>query len=98
MTSVTAPPALHHPRRARMGVVRLWARRGVQWIVLLILAAWTLFPILMTLSVSLKTRAGVATDPGLIPGNPTLDGYLSVIQQQGFKGAFLNSVLVGIGT
>jgi ABC-type glycerol-3-phosphate transport system permease component len=34
----------------------------------------------------------------LIPSNPTLDGYRSVIEQEGFRGAFVNTVLVGLGT
>jgi ABC-type glycerol-3-phosphate transport system permease component len=52
----------------------------------------------MTLSISFKTRADVSADPGLIPSDPTLDGYRSVIEQQGFQGAFINSVVVGLGT
>ena len=62
------------------------------------LAVWTIFPILMTVSISFKTRADVAAQPGLIPRNPTWQGYLSVIQQDGFQGAFVNSVVVGLGT
>lgn len=62
------------------------------------LTVWTVFPLLMTLSISFKSRADVSADPGLIPSNPTLDGYRSVIGQQGFQGAFVNSVLVGLGT
>jgi ABC-type glycerol-3-phosphate transport system permease component len=68
------------------------------WIPLIVLAVWTIFPILMTLSISFKTRADVSADPGLIPSDPTLDGYRSVIEQQGFQGAFINSVVVGLGT
>ena len=99
MTSIAAEPSSRDETvRARINAMKLWARRSIRWIVLLILAVWTTFPILMTLSVSLKTRAAVGTDPGLIPSNPTLKGYAGVIAQQGFKGAFLNSVLVGFGT
>lgn len=99
MTSIAAAPSSRDETlRARINVMKLWARRSIRWIVLLILAVWTTFPLLMTLSVSLKTRAAVGTDPGLIPSNPTLEAYAGVIAQQGFKGAFLNSVLVGFGT
>lgn len=99
MTSTTTRlPSRDEALRERISVMKLWARRSAGWFVLTVLAAWTIFPILMTLSTSLKSRAAVATDPGLIPSNPTLDGYLSVLSQQGFKGAFLNSVLVGFGT
>jgi ABC-type glycerol-3-phosphate transport system permease component len=99
VTSIAAEPSSRDETlRARINVMKLWARRSIGWIVLLILAVWTTFPLLMTLSVSLKTRAAVGTDPGLIPSNPTLGAYAGVIAQQGFKGAFLNSVLVGFGT
>jgi ABC-type glycerol-3-phosphate transport system permease component len=52
----------------------------------------------MTLSISFKTKADVSADPGLIPANPTLDGYRSVLERQGFQDAFINSMVVGIGT
>ncbi len=99
MTSIAAPlPSREDALRKFKAVLRLWGRRSVRWIVLMILAFWTVFPIVMTLSISFKTRAAVAADPSLIPLSPTLDGYRSVIAQQGFKGAFLNSVIVGFGT
>ena len=83
------------------GSSALWRRRLRRFMVsipLLILAVWTIYPILMTLSISFKTRADVSADPGLIPSNPTLDGYRSVIEQEGFRGAFVNTVIVGLGT
>lgn len=78
--------------------VKRWLRAIGVAIPLIVLAVWTIFPILMTLSISFKTRAAVSADPGLIPSNPTLEGYRSVIEQQGFQGAFVNSVVVGLGT
>ena len=65
---------------------------------LIALVVWTVLPVLMTLSVSFKTRPDVFANPELIPRNPTLDGYQSVIDRQGFRGAFVNSVVVGLGT
>jgi ABC-type glycerol-3-phosphate transport system permease component len=62
------------------------------------LLVWTILPILMTLSISFKTRADVFAAPQLIPAEPTLDAYRSVIDRQGFRGAFVNSVVVGLGT
>jgi ABC-type glycerol-3-phosphate transport system permease component len=62
------------------------------------LAVWTIYPLLMTLSISFKTRADVSADPGLIPTDPTFDGYRSVLERQGFQDAFINSVVVGLGT
>ena len=86
---------------SRVNSLAVWRRRLRRLVVsipLLILAVWTIYPILMTLSISFKTKADVSADPGLIPFNPTLDGYRSVIEQEGFRGAFLNTVLVGLGT
>jgi ABC-type glycerol-3-phosphate transport system permease component len=100
MTTRTHPDVQPQDRRANLslaGVKRRLRPIGV-WIPLIVLAVWTIFPILMTLSISFKTRADVSADPGLIPSDPTLDGYRSVIEQQGFQGAFINSVVVGLGT
>ena len=86
---------------SRVNSLAVWRRRLRRLVVsipLLILAVWTIYPILMTLSISFKTKADVSAEPGLIPFNPTLDGYRSVIEQEGFRGAFLNTVLVGLGT
>ncbi|HEX5696637.1 MAG TPA: carbohydrate ABC transporter permease [Acidimicrobiia bacterium] len=85
----TTPPS---PRLKR------WLRRIAVGIPLLFLAVWTIYPVLMTLSISFKTRADVSADPGLIPSNPTLDGYRSVLERQGFQDAFVNSMVVGLGT
>jgi ABC-type glycerol-3-phosphate transport system permease component len=85
----------------RVNTLAVWRRRLRRLVVsipLLILAVWTIYPILMTLSISFKTKADVSADPGLIPSSPTLDGYRSVIEQEGFRGAFVNTVLVGLGT
>lgn len=79
-------------------VVKQWLRRLGIWIPLIALMIWTVFPILMTLSISFKTPAAVSADPGLIPSDPTLGGYRSVLERQGFRSAFVNSVVVGLGT
>ncbi len=78
--------------------VKAWLRKVGVWIPLTALAVWTVYPLLMTLSISFKSRADVSADPGLIPSNPTLDGYRSVIDRQGFQDAFINSMVVGLGT
>src|SRR5918999_800043 len=77
---------------------REWVRRVLVWLPLALLLIWTVLPILMTLSISFKTRADVFAAPQLIPPEPTLDAYRSVIDRQGFRGAFVNSVVVGLGT
>lgn len=65
---------------------------------LLLLLLWTIVPFLVTLSVSLKTRGEVFADPGLIPDNATVEAYREVFARQGFRDAFINSVIVGAGT
>jgi ABC-type glycerol-3-phosphate transport system permease component len=59
---------------------------------------WTILPILITLSISFKIPGEVYSAPQLIPANPTLDAYREILARQGFKGAFVNSVVVGLGT
>jgi len=84
------------PKMPNIG--RRWVRTVLVSLPLIALLVWTVLPILMTLSVSFKTRADVFATPGLIPSNPTLEAYQSVIDRQGFRGAFVNSVVVGLGT
>ena len=74
------------------------ARRLSIWIPLAALAVWTVLPLLITLSVSLKTRGAVFADPQLIPSDPTLNAYREVITRPGFRGAFFNSLFVGVST
>lgn len=73
-------------------------RAFVTWIPLALLVAWTIGPLLVTLSVSFKTRGEVFAFPSLIPQHPTLDAYREVLERPGFRGGFVNSILVGIGT
>jgi ABC-type glycerol-3-phosphate transport system permease component len=98
--STTMPTTVVSERPAAPPGVRMkrWLRRIAIWIPLLALAVWTIYPLLMTLSISFKSRADVSADPGLIPANPTLDGYRSVLERQGFQDAFVNSMVVGLGT
>lgn len=89
---------------------KAWKRRGWKawllhylkripvWIPLVVLVVWTVGPILMTMSISLKVPPEVYSDPSLIPSNPTLSAYSEVINRQGFQGAFINSLVVGFGT
>ena len=97
-TSSAATTPTRRPRTALGPRVKWWLRKIGLWIPLGALVVWTVYPLLLTLSISFKSRADVSADPGLIPSNPTLDGYRSVIDRQGFQDAFLNSVVVGLGT
>ena len=95
MAPTVVPQRPTTPLTLRM---KRWLRRIGIGIPLLALAVWTIYPLLMTLSISFKTRADVSADPGLIPTDPTLDGYRSVLERQGFQDAFINSMVVGLGT
>ncbi|MGH8948051.1 MAG: carbohydrate ABC transporter permease, partial [Acidimicrobiia bacterium] len=99
--SITAPSTVAPERRPvgpRGAKIGRWLRRIAIWVPLAALALWTIYPLLMTLSISFKTKADVSADPGLIPSDPTLDGYRSVLERQGFQDAFVNSMVVGLGT
>jgi ABC-type glycerol-3-phosphate transport system permease component len=93
------PPA--KSRRAAGGpgaVAWSWVKRAALWVPLVALILWTFMPFLITLSVSLKSQGEVYSNFGLIPNEITIDAYRRVIDRPGFQGAFINSVVVGIGT
>lgn len=86
------------PPRAVGSRMRNLVRNVLISIPLIGLVVWTLTPFLVTLSVSLKERAEVFADPGLIPSSPGLDAYGQVLASQSFITSFLNSLIVGVGT
>lgn len=73
-------------------------RRLVVGLPLVLLTLWTLIPFLVTLSVSFKTKIETFANLNLIPGDPTIAGYKEVLTDPNFLSAFMNSVIVGIGT
>jgi ABC-type glycerol-3-phosphate transport system permease component len=87
------PPAKKRRKSPLYYLRKIWV-----WVPLAALALWTIGPVLITISISLKTRGAVFADPGLIPADPTLEAYRDVITRPGFREAFLNSVIVGFGT
>lgn len=98
MTTRVASRSGRRPINPVLAKVGQLLRRVWVWVPLAALAIWTVGPILITLSISFKTRGAVFADPSLIPQDPTLDAYRSVITRPGFREAFFNSVVVGIGT
>jgi putative chitobiose transport system permease protein len=84
------------------GARRTRTRRGVEaalWYALLVLlAAITVFPFLWMLLTSLKgpTDPIFSVPPQLVPGNPTLDNYATVLEQLPIARFFLNSVVVAV--
>jgi ABC-type glycerol-3-phosphate transport system permease component len=97
--TTTVPPKVPTERRQAgpSGFGRV-LRQILLWIPLIILVLWTLVPFFITVMISLKTRGEVFGDPSVLPNDPSLDAYREVIERPGFRGAFLNSVLVGFGT
>ncbi len=73
-------------------------RKSLVYIPLILLVLWTFVPFLVTLGISLKTRGEVFAQPDLLPDNPSLAAYREIISRPGFRGAFLNSMVVGFGT
>lgn len=95
------------PRAPQDGSQRFYelfhaARRGVRerayWIPLLILFFWTVAPLLIAFSVSLKAPAEVFSAPSLIPANPSFDSYARTLARPGFRTTFANSTVVAFGT
>lgn len=89
-----APPSRPSPSHRFVEALR---RRWL-WIPVTILVIWTVAPLLIAISVSLKERAEVFATPQLIPDSPTIDAYIRTISRPGFRVAFANSVIVGLGT
>src|SRR5579884_4443486 len=75
-------------------------QRYLQLAVLLLLAAWTLWPLAYMLSTSLKTTAEVTLNQaGLIPVHPTLGNYSQIFHdaQDPIARWFLNSAVAVTG-
>jgi multiple sugar transport system permease protein len=57
------------------------------------------FPLFYLISTSLKTKADLfAPVQTLLPPDPTLDSYFSVLVTRGFSGLLVNSVIVGLSS
>jgi ABC-type glycerol-3-phosphate transport system permease component len=86
-----------HGRRGFPQATRVPRRAGL-WIPLVALVIWTVAPLLIAVSVSLKDRAEVFAFPQLIPDSPSIDAYVKTLTRPGFRLTFANSVIVGLGT
>ncbi len=73
-------------------------RRLLVGVPLFLLGLWTFIPFLITISVSFKTKAETFASLGLIPSQPTIQGYREVLSDPNFLSAFMNSLVVGLGT
>jgi multiple sugar transport system permease protein len=88
----------HRKAGGQASVVWSWVRRLAVWIPLAALILWTFLPFLITLSISFKGEGEAFANFGLIPQNPSFEAYRDVLGRPGFRGAFLNSVIIGLGT
>jgi ABC-type glycerol-3-phosphate transport system permease component len=99
-TTPTIKPLSSEPSvtRERVGRLVTGLRKRWLWIPILLLVIWTVAPLLIAVSISLKDRAEVFAFPQLIPESASLDAYVKTISRPGFRTAFFNSILVGGGT
>ncbi|WP_214626833.1 carbohydrate ABC transporter permease [Paenibacillus agaridevorans] len=81
------------PHAGRIGRI---ASRTVMWLFLLATAALTLFPLLMTLSGSLKTGAEMMTGGSLLPAKMQFANYAEAWKQANFARYTWNSAFVSI--
>ncbi len=96
--AIPAPVATTRTRRRSKGTLSLGRQIGLQLLCLAI-AATVLFPILWIVSMSLDTTNSRPTGLHLIPQNPSLDAYRTVIAQPtqnpvSFVTLALNSLLI----
>ncbi len=76
-------------------------RETIFWyVVLLLIAALTIFPFLWVFFTSFKGPADaiVSVPPQLIPKDPTLDNYIRVWNQLPIPNFFMNSIIVSLST
>jgi multiple sugar transport system permease protein len=77
---------------------RVGARRTMRWAIIDILVVlYALFPVLWTLSLSLKPTSTVK-DGKLIPSSVTFDNYRGIFQGNLFTSALINSIGIGLIT
>lgn len=71
--------------------------RVALYVVLILIALFFVMPIIVLFTASLKYKAELVTDTGLIPRNPSLQNYQALLAGQiNFARAFTNSVVVAI--
>jgi multiple sugar transport system permease protein len=79
-------------RKAKSGGTPWWV-----WIAVAAIVIFCLFPFYWLVNISLKTSADLSSSD-LFPPNPTLDSYSSILQNDDFTRALLNSTIVALVT
>lgn len=69
------------------------------WIIVIVIAIYTLFPFYWAVASSFTPASQLFSTPvRYFPANPTLDSYITVLQNPDFRRALLNSVIVAGST
>lgn len=74
------------------------ATRAFKIVAVIVLLAFTVFPVYWMLVTAFSSRAGTSGGGELIPADPTLDNFRFVLDEGGFLTYLRNSVIVAIGT
>lgn len=83
----------------KLKLKRGWFGDTVSYVYLTILAIIAMFPMVWILLTSVKGKGEMMGDPtAFFPKSFTLDNYRTVIQQLGFGGNVVNSVIVAVST
>ena len=83
----------------KLKLKRGWFGDTVSYVYLTILAIIAMFPMVWILLTSVKGKGEMMGDPtAFLPKSLTLDNYRTVIQQLGFGGNVVNSIIVAMST
>lgn len=88
-----APAPAHEQSRERARFRIPWGKVGM-YLTLLIVCLLVLFPIYWMLTISFKTPRDIYRVPSLVPMNPTLDNYVTLIDKKRFFINIRNSIIV----
>lgn len=84
---------------SKLKLKRGWFGDTVSYVYLTILAIIAMFPMVWILLTSVKGKGEMMGDPtAFLPKSLTLDNYRTVIQQLGFGGNVVNSIIVAMST
>lgn len=92
-TTGTQTPAMNREDRKRR-TRRWWIRAGVI-AVFTVLTAWSLIPLIWSLSASFKPTLEIY-DSALLPSNPTLGNYVEALGVTGFPRFTMNSLIFSV--
>jgi len=68
------------------------------YFVLIIFAAWFIFPIYWAITAALKESGEIFTNPWGLPSNPTLQNFIDAWILGGFSTAYINSIILTLLT